>query len=375
MKSNRRRPQKIFLWSAGVSSGLLLLLGAAIRLTTFHPPPQQAEPVHCPADAPLLEAGQTFKVMTWNVQYMAGKDYVFWYDVADGSGPDLRPSPEAISRTFAEVARVIGEERPDLVLLQEVNDGARRTDHEDQLARLLTLLPVEYSCHASAFYWKAAFLPEPHIMGSVGMKLSTVSRYRIESATRHQLPMVPKDFFTRQFYFRRAVLEARLPVRDGPAFVALNTHLDAFARGSDTMARQIAKVNELLFLLTRERLQWVIGGDFNVLPPGPQYEGLPESERVWYDPESELTLLFDRYQAVPSLADLSGPSPAEWFTHFPNNPEVPGPALTLDYLFVSDGMRIETSRVRRDDTLAISDHLPVVATVTLPNPDSATAAN
>jgi endonuclease/exonuclease/phosphatase family metal-dependent hydrolase len=141
------------------------------------------------------------------------------------------------------------------------------------------------------------------------------------------------------------------------------------------MARQIAKVNELLYLLTRERLQWVIGGDFNVLPPGPQYDGLPESERVWYDPGSELTLLFDRYQAVPSLADLSGPSPEEWFTHFPNNPEVSGPALTLDYLFVSDGMRIVTSRVRRDDTLAISDHLPVVAMVRLPNLDGAAAAN
>jgi endonuclease/exonuclease/phosphatase family metal-dependent hydrolase len=358
--------KKLLLWFVGISIGLLLLLAAAIRLTTFHPPAQQAELIDCPTDAPLLDPGQTLKVMTWNVQYMAGKDYVFWYDVADGSGPDVRPSPAAITRTFAEVARVIGEESPDLILLQEVNDGAKRTDFEDQLARLLTLLPAEYSCHTSAFYWKAAFLPELHILGSVGMKLSTASKYRIDSATRHQLPMVPKDPFTRQFYFRRAVLEARLPVRGGSEFVALNTHLDAFARGSDTMARQIAAVDELLRRLTDERLPWVIGGDFNVLPPGPQYESLPESERVWYDPESDLKLLFDKYQAVPSLANSSGPSTAEWFTHFPNNPEVSGPALTLDYLFVSVGMTIVTSRVRRDDTLAISDHLPVIAELTLP---------
>ncbi len=364
----RRKNQirKALLSIVGSAVLLAVLLALAIRLTTFHPPAQQVEQVDCTASAPVLEVGQTLTLMTWNVQYMAGKDYVFWYDVIDGSGPDVRPSAEAITRTFGEVARVIGDVRPDLIFLQEVHDGAKRTDHQDQLARLLTLLPEDYVCHTSAFYWKAAFVPHPRIMGSVGMKLSTISRYRIDAATRHQLAIMPADPFTRQFNFRRAVLEVRLPITGGRSFVALNTHLDAFARGTPTMERQVAQLHQLTRALTDQGVAWVLGGDFNLLPPGPQYQNAPESQRGFYGPESELSLLFEHYQAVPSLADLDGPGAAHWFTHFPNDPAVLGPALTLDYFFLSDGITIVSSQVRRHDTLAISDHLPVVASIILP---------
>lgn len=360
------RIKKALLSIVGSVVALAVLLGLAIRLTTFHPPAQQAQPVDCDVTAPVIETGQTLTLMTWNVQYMAGKDYVFWYDVIDGSGPDVRPSAEAITRTFGEVARVIGDVRPDLIFLQEVHDGAKRTDNEDQLARLLSLLPDDYVCHTSAFYWKAAFVPHPRIMGSAGMKLSTVSKYRIEAATRHQLAIIPADPFTRQFSFRRAVLEARLPVTGARALVALNTHLDAFARGTQTMERQVAQVYQLLRGLTEEGVDWVVGGDFNLLPPGPQYQNAPESQRGFYDPESELSLLFEHYQAVPNLADLNGPGAADWFTHFPNDPAVLGPALTLDYFFLSDGITVVSSQVRQHDTLAISDHLPVIAAIVLP---------
>ena len=103
---------------------LVVVLAATIRLTTFHPPQVAAQDVTCAEDAPELHTGQAVKVMSWNVQYMAGKDYVFWYDLLDESGPDERPSPQAITATFEEVARVIADEQPDVLLLQEVDDGA-----------------------------------------------------------------------------------------------------------------------------------------------------------------------------------------------------------------------------------------------------------
>ncbi len=205
------------------------------------------------------------------------------------------------------------------------------------------------------------------------MKLSTISRYRIDRATRHALPFVPADPLTRQFSPRRAVLEARLPVTGAAPFVALNTHLDAWAKGTDTMARQVARIDTLLQRLTAESAAWAVGGDFNLLPPGPQYANLSESQRVYYEPETELTRLYNRnYRAVPSLADLNGPDGAAWFTHFPNDPAVSAPDQTIDYLFLSDDLflsadlTVTASHVRQLDTREISDHFPVIASLRLP---------
>ena len=78
-------------WVRRVLVGIVLLavvLAAAVRLTTFHPAEVASETVSCATDAPVLEAGQSVTVMNWNVQYMAGKGYVFWYDLLDESGPD-----------------------------------------------------------------------------------------------------------------------------------------------------------------------------------------------------------------------------------------------------------------------------------------------
>ncbi len=345
---------------------LVVVLAATIRLTTFHPPDVAAEDVACSADAPTLQPGDSLEVMSWNVQYMAGKDYVFWYDLYDGDGPDDRPSPQAITATFDEVARVIADEDPDVVLLQEVDDGAARTDGEDQLARLLGMISEDYACHASALYWKAAFVPHPRIMGSVGMKLSTVSKYRIDEATRYQLPKMPSDPLTFQFDIRRAILETRLPVEGGADLVVLNTHLDAFAQGTDTMQQQVALTKDLLDDLTAAGEPWVIGGDFNLLPPGRQYDDLADAQRRYYLPESELAVLTDEYDSVPSLEEANGEDRAAWFTHWPNDPGIEGPNRTIDFLFHAPSVTLGDHAVRSDDTLDISDHLPVVGTYTLP---------
>lgn len=356
-------------WVRRVLVGVVLLvvvLAATIRLTTFHPPAVADEEVSCDQDAEPLQPGQDVKVLNWNVQYFAGDGYVFWYDLLDGSGPDERPSAADITATLEEVARVITVEQPDVVLLQEVDDGATRTDGEDQLARLQELLGDDaYACHASAFYWRAAFVPHPRIMGSVGMKLSTLSRHRIESATRHQLAQMPSDLLTRQFDIRRATLETRLPVEGGDELVVLNTHLDAFAQGSDTMERQVAQTRSLLDDLTDRGLPWVMGGDFNLLPPGPQYDALGPDQQAYYAPDSELRVLTDVYDSVPSLDEASGPDAAQWFTHAPNDPAVDGADRTIDYLFHAPDVVLGDHRVRSED-LGTSDHLPLVATYRLP---------
>jgi hypothetical protein len=53
---------------------------------TWRPAAKETLPVSCVAPrAPTLLPGQALKVMTWNVQYLAGKNYVFWNDTADAA--------------------------------------------------------------------------------------------------------------------------------------------------------------------------------------------------------------------------------------------------------------------------------------------------
>ncbi|OJJ19515.1 endonuclease [marine bacterium AO1-C] len=342
---------------------LVLTVGLFIwgYFATYHPKDIQEETVNCNDNARTLKAGQKVKILSWNVQYMASKDYVFFYDLLDNSGPDKRPDKKAIAKTINEVARIIKQEDPDIILLQEVDEGAKRTDKEDQLKRLLGLISKDYGCHCSSFYWKASFVPDPNVMGSVGMKLSTISKYKIKEGTRHQLPLIENmNFLVKQFYLKRAILETKFPVEGGKDLAVMNTHLSAFAQGSNTMEQQVAMLDKMLKERTKQGLPWVVGGDFNLLPPGEAYKELTDYQKQYYKPETEIASFFKDYQAVPNAAQTTGNRRIEWFTHFPNDPKVKQPDRTIDYLFFSKNVELLNKAIGQKDTWDISDHLPLM---------------
>ena len=351
-------------WAIRLAVGLLLLAlvaGGAVYALTYHPDAVEAAEVTCPSAAEPLDAGQQVRVMSWNVQYLAGRGYVFWYDVPDGAGPDKRPTKQSLARTLQEVAQEIRDEDPDVVLLQEVDRSSARTDGVDQLAQLKARLGGAFPCTASAYYWKARFVPHPKVMGEVGMSLGVLSKTRIDSATRYQLPHLCGDPVTVAFNFDRAVLAVELPVRGGDPFTVLDTHLDAFAQGCDTMQRQVEAVQSIL---DDTAGPWVAGGDFNLLATRSAYDRLPKAQQRLYDPDTELAPLLEAYRHFPSTAQVDSGDPA-YFTQFPNDPSVTAPDRTIDYLFFSDGLRVRAQRVRQDDP-KVSDHFSLLATVTLP---------
>lgn len=360
-------PMKRFLKTIAQAIGLLLAgLAGLVLVSTYHPRDLEMLPVVCSGfDAPL-KPGQRLKVLSWNVQYMAGKNHVFFYDLPGGDGPDERPASPEISLTMLEVVRVIRDEDPDVVLLQELDHGSRRTDYRDELCELLALLPPDYSCHTSAFYHKAWFVPHPRIMGAAGMKLAVISKYQISRAVRHQLAVMPDDPVTKLFNFKRCMLEAWLTIEGGGEVAVLCTHLDAFAQGNNTMERQVAQVKDMMKALDAEGRPWLIGGDFNLLPPGGAYALLGEGQKVYFNPYTEIEPLFNAYRSVPSLLEANGGQRQSWFTHFPNDPAVKGPDRIIDYLFFSDQIALGKHYVRQHDCMKVSDHFPLVVEVKLP---------
>lgn len=353
------RPLRTLL--LGLLSVLIILSGVIYSLT-WHPASREPAARLCKAEAPLLHPGQAIKVMTWNVQYLAGKRYVFWYDVADGSGRDLRPTAADLAYNLDEVARVLRDEQPDIVLLQELHDGARASDYQNQLQLLRERLSDVYPCSSEAFYWQAAFVPHPKIMGSVGMKLATLSRFRISRAERLQLPQPRADLLSKPFRAKHALLVSYLPLRNGSELAVINTQLaDSKAEGDDA-TRQLAMTTSLLDQLENERKPWLLGGDLNLLPPG-QYERLSAAQRASFREQSELTPLLARYPSIPTAKEAGQDV---WLTQFPNDPQLAGSGRTVDYLLHSPRLSRLDGRVRNSDTPSISDHLPLSARLLLP---------
>ena len=341
----------------------LVLIGALMFSLTWRPDARETLPVSCSGTPPTLVPGQALKVMTWNVQYLAGKRYVFWNDLAQGN--DEAPTLEDMAFSLDEVARVIRDEQPDVVLLQELDDGAKASDYQDQLKLLQERVADLYPCSASAFDWKAEFVPDAHVFGSVGRQLATLSRYRIEHAERLQLPVASANFISRQFQPKDALLVTKLPLSDGGQLTVFNTHLERARQPDDTLQAQVSAVAKVLDKYESQGLPWLIGGDFNLLPLG-QYRRLSAEQRTPYSADSELHLLWDKYPMIPTNNEASGIDRAQWLTHYPNDPGLHGPDRTVDYLFYSPRIKRVEAMVRQDDTLRISDHLPVIARFLLP---------
>lgn len=211
---------------------------------------------------------------------------MFWNDLAQGE--DEGPTPEDMAFSLDEVARVIRDELPDVVLLQELDDGAKASDYQNQLKLLQERLTDLYPCSAHAFDWKAEFVPDPHIYGSVGRQLATLSRYQIEHAERLQLPIAPANFISRQFEPKNALLVTYLPLSDGGQIALFNTHLDRASQPDETLQNQVSAVGKVLDRYESRGTPWLLGGDFNLLPLG-QFQRLPNEQRTPTQPTARCT--------------------------------------------------------------------------------------
>lgn len=325
-------------------------LAALAYVLTWHPAPREALPVACSADTPPLRQGQAVKVMTWNLQALAGTRLTFAHDLTDRDDATHHLTPADLAYSLDEAARVIRDEQADVVLLQELQDGARASAYQDQATLLAERLADLYPCSTRAFYWKAAFVPDPAVLGSVGTQLVMLSRVRLDAAERLQLPEAGGLFGP-----KAALLLGHVGVQGGGRLALLTTHLDDGQGDATLPERQVAMVRSVLDELENRQQPWVLGGDLNQAPPPAVRR---QGERDALEP------LWNRYPLVPSRQASQVDSDGQWATRFPQ-PDG-GSGETLDYLLHSPRLALLEARVRNADTRRIADHLPLVLRVLLP---------
>ncbi len=317
----------------------------------------------------------SIKVMTWNIRFGAGR--IPWF--GDSCGDCVILSEKEVKQNLQAIADFINTVQPDILIINEIDIESKRTAYIDQVQWLLNHTYFNYGAFASN--WKSQFIPSDGL-GRMNMGNAILSRWEINDAVRIKLPLRgDQDALTEYFYLRRNMLKTRIEIPGMDNFYTLATHLSAFST-DDTKQEQINVVIKTLENIDSESDFFIIGGDFNLLPPNatktdycledkcsdesfhqpgddPQHK-----EGSYFTPEiTWLQPMYDYFQPAISLEKFIA-NEAHYFTHTPKTDR--SWDRKIDYLFTNDQWIQNSDSTYQDVTFMLSDHAPVSAEWELP---------
>ena len=207
------------------------------------------------------------------------------------------------------IARVIKEQKPDLVALQEIDVNTERSGKGvHQAKRLAELLGM------TCFFSKAI----DHQGGEYGV--AVLSRFPILDSGSLSLPIHPDKPEE-----LRAVASIKVKLPTGEQVLFASTHLGLKEPNRQLQAEKIIKHFE------ENKLPLILAGDFNAVP------------------ESAVIQYFDQYFKRTCSSDCAPTIPVE------------KPNKTIDFIMVRNAGHFEVLKNTVIDEKYASDHLPVVA--------------
>ncbi len=241
---------------------LLYIVGCILlgQLTYYSP---AGEIVLNKRESPSKLADSTYSAMIWNIGYGGlGKDMSFFYD----GGERVRPKREWHEEYLSNIRSYIEKnEATDFILLQEVDEKAKRTYGTNEVEQL-----AKIKMHSDvALNYKVNFIPIPLLkpLGPVKSGLQSLTDHIPRISMRYQFPG-SYGWPNKLFFLRRCFLVQRFDLKDKEAeLVIINTHNSAYDDGS-------LKQEEMDFLKIFLEKEYaighyvVVGGDWNQLPPG-----------------------------------------------------------------------------------------------------------
>ena len=312
----------------------------------------------------IPESVDDLLVINHNIKYGGARLLFFW----ECGGTRYNMTEEEVTTHLDAIVDFINATEPDILMLQEIDRLSLRSAYIDQVQYILDRTHLNYGAYASQH--KADYLPSDG-MGKMDFGNATLSRWPIESAERHSLPLVGSYAgYYQYFYLKRHILDATIEVPGSSDFHVVNTHLEAFS-DDGTKQDQIDQFHAHLQSLSDSGATWIGGGDLNSLPDGSttlvdfadecneesRFEGDNyEGEEDWLDN------LFSDFESLMPLADYQADN-SPWHS-YTGDAEV-GWTRTLDYLFSNQTWTASESYVMQSesqggyDTLALSDHAPV----------------
>ena len=275
----------------------VLALVAVLSATEYRP--AQQEPAQAAYAGGAGGAPRTLSVVTWNIGYGGlGRESDFFMD----GGSQVHPlGRQIVEKNLAGIAAQLDALDADVVFLQEVDAGARRSFGIDERALLA-------GPDTDAYYapnYRCLFVPFPlPPIGRVDSGLLTVTKAHADQAQREALPC-PFAWPVRTANLKRCLLVSRVPVAGTDRqLVLINLHLEAYDDGAGKAAQTLA-LGRLMQSEYEKGNYVVAGGDFNQSFPGAA-EAYPIRENAAWTPGT-----LDA-QAMPSgwqlVCDLSVPT-------------------------------------------------------------------
>jgi len=339
-----------------------LLLAACVPLAGRYAEREEYPIVHEEGAAEAPADPDALRVLTWNIKFGGARvDFFF-----DGWGDVVHMSEGEVLDHMADLATLIEDLQPDVVLAQEVDVASKRSAYVDQVQVLLDRTDMAWGAWVPV--WESAYIAEEGL-GPMKMGQAVFSRYPITKNERVALdPIAEQDPLTRFFYLDRCLQRVTLDLGTRTIEV-LNNHPDAYATDG-TKERQLEQIAAEAATVEGSM---IVGGDFNSVPPGTLNltdfdDNAPVSgpgyQPVTYEEEGDQLMVpfYDAYHSAVPLEDYQVEDQTPFFTHsiyvevFWNR--------TLDYLFSTEPWSgyavVQTPGDGTDlDPMLLSDHAPI----------------
>jgi endonuclease/exonuclease/phosphatase family metal-dependent hydrolase len=333
--------------------------------------PTRTASVHTPAP----RDPDQLRILTWNLKFAGARTDFFF----DGWGDRVHMTEREALFHMDGILRLIDETEPDILLAQEVDIGSTRSAYIDMVDIILENSHFNHAAWVPV--WDVDYVPEEGL-GRVEMGQAVFSRWPIERNTRIDLPQSTESSkLVNTFWLHRAVQLTEVDTGDRVISV-VNNHPEAYSLDG-TKQKHLATIYEW----SKEMfLPIVVGGDFNVIPPGSlKTEGFADNApadtigvtEVYYTQEEMDALLpfYDTWNAAIPLEDYQVDTLEEQERFFSHS--VSGKVFwtqKLDYLF-SDGQWSgawtlqspgDGDRPLLSDPMDLSDHAPILGVLELP---------
>ena len=222
------------------------------------------------SDKVIVSLNKEYSISTYNLGFGAyNHDYSFFMDdgyMKDGryvKGKYAKARSKNIVLNNSEGAiNTVKNLNSDFMFFQEVDKKADRSYNVNQYQMLMNSFIDYSSVYASNFHSAYLLYPFNDPIGKTEAGIVTMSKYKMQSATRYKLP-IDESFPTKFFDLDRCFMITRYTVSEGRELVLINVHLSAYDEGGIYRKKQLSLLNDILKIENEKGSYVIVGGDFN----------------------------------------------------------------------------------------------------------------